>query len=157
MYAIHVTSKDIQTGSLLVSNQTQQQTYKLVFELYNRVALRLGINLFPSYGYAYRTGQPKIKSFSGVSKFYLVESSDVLACDLNFSVYVTMESFLSARQYDGRTLQERLSNREQCVMSRAEAYFKNPVPIEREELISPSWKIVRRIAFEDIQDDTFSN
>jgi hypothetical protein len=112
-------------------------SYDLVWNIYKSVADKLGLDLPKQYGYAY----PYKKLIQSSLQCYKVVSTkkDVLKCDLNYSIPMTMGML---RELTNRSLEldERIKVRNDLIRSRAEKYFNSTNDVVS-ELISSNWII----------------
>jgi hypothetical protein len=133
--AYHYTSKELEIGSVITSNQDKMQTYSLVHGIFK------GVNplLFDTYGYAYPEKRDKI-----TARCYLVEADEdrVIKGDLRHSVYLCMEAKCGTDRK--LPLAERLRKREEILRREAEVYF-SPMDQEHTELISDRFIVVKEI------------
>lgn len=128
---------DLKVGDIITSQQHTMRTFKMVWDVYKSVEPKLP----EQFGYAYPTER------SGFTKGYIVESDEYLACNLNYSVYYTMDALTSQKfQFDKTIpLKDRLKLRNEWLLKQAQNYFKTPSDLTKVELISSSFKVVSKI------------
>lgn len=128
-------------GKIITSEQTQQQTYKLVWDQFKTVADELGVYFPNEFGYAY----PKLAEPGRFTECatMLVEAPDdkVTRGNIDYSVYHVM-AYLGQITNRKLPLAERLEQRAAAIRDRARKYFTELDDESKIEMISDQWAVV---------------
>jgi hypothetical protein len=138
----HYSREILKVGDTLISHQTNAKTYKLVWQLYKEIADELGVYYPDAFGYAY-----PMKKTGFTQKLYIVNApiDYVTRGNFDYSTYVTMANLSNFMDRSITNFDERLENRNQLIIQQAKTYFTSITDINRVELISDQWRVVKII------------